>query len=367
MDIFYEIINLGNSESWLGIITTCLISLMPFSIMGFLFAKHRNEEPSYLIGFNRMDELNNAWTLLLVITAPLVFIYNVFVWAGYAFVVFAKFISYLLRKIYEFIIAPILVAIRWLLNALLWLFINLFWIPIRILGKSFYHYFIIWIWDLYKTSFLSLHGTYNYGRLKVAFIAAFYALAIIGIGIYLAVFTNYAPIAIISFLVASLPLLKAYGTVTSMLHYNDDRDHSIHGIKVMKTALNYIIASIVAVLCIQLLLMLSWIPDLGLIFLGISINTNVFLSAIVILSLIVLFFAQSVIPNHLLYSDESNSAQGSAKNYFSVIMDKGLQIIVSVVPGFIWTALALLVPLVLIFVSISSSDYFKTNTLSQEP
>ena len=90
-----------------------------------------------------------------------------------------------------------------------------------------------------------------------------------------------------------------------MLHYSDDRDHSLHGIKVMKTALHYVLACIVAVVVIQVLLYLSWIPDLGLVFLGVAINTNVFLSAVVILSLLVLYFAQSIFPNHLLYNDES--------------------------------------------------------------
>ena len=84
----------------------------------------------------------------------------------------------------------------------------------------------------------------------------------------------------------------------------------------MKTALNYVIASIVAVLAIELLLF-SWIPDLGLVFLGLAINTNVLLSAIVIVSLFVLFFAQAIFPNHLLYNDESSSMPDSIMSYLN--------------------------------------------------
>jgi len=356
---------LNNTETWLGVVITCLISLMPFAIIGFLFAKHKKEEPSYLISFTRMKGLNNAWTLLLVLTAPLVFIYNVFVWAGYAFVVFAKFISFILIKIYEFLITPVLNAIKWLLNALLWLFINLLWIPVKIVAKSLYHYFILWVWDLYKTSFLSLNGTYNKSRLRVTYMAAFYALCIIGLAIYFSILTDYYPIGMVGLLVASLPLFKAYGTVTSMLHHDDDKDHSEHGAKVMKTALNYVLTSIVAVIAIELMLLFSWIPDLGLVFLGIAINTNVFLSAILILSLIVLYFAQAIFPNHLLYNDESTSMRDSAANYLRTIRDKGLQLIGSLIPGSLWLAIALLIPAALIVVSVSTSDSFKTNTLSK--
>jgi len=364
METFYQLFNFSSSATWLGVVTTLLISLMPFSIMGFLFARHRKEEPSYLITFDRMKGLKNAWTLLLVLTAPLVFIYNVFVWTGYAFVVFAQFISYILKKIYEVLITPILKAITWLFNALLWVFINLFWIPVKMLGKSFYHYCILWLWDLYKTSFLSLKGTYNISRIRVAFIASFYALGIIGLAIYLAILTGYYPIGFIGVLVASLPLMKAYGTVTSMLHYNDDREHSDHGSKVMRTVLNYVIVSIVSIVAIEVLLLLSWIPDLGLVFLGFSINTNVFLSAIVILSLIVLFFAKSIFPNHLLYNDEATSMQESVTNYLYAIRDKGLQLMMSLIPGSLWTAFVLVIPVALIILSVSISDSFKIDTLT---
>ena len=131
-----------------------------------------------------------------------------------------------------------------------------------------------------------------------------------------------------------------------MSHYTDDRDHNQHGSKVMRTALNYVIASIVAVVVIELLLLFSWIPDIGLVFLGVAINTNVFLSAILILSLFVLFFAQSIFPNHLLYNDESTSMQESVMNYLSSIRDKGLQLIVSLIPGSLWTLLVLIIPVI---------------------
>ena len=96
-----------------------------------------------------------------------------------------------------------------------------------------------------------------------------------------------------------------------------------------------------AVLTIELLLLFSWIPDLGLVFLGLAINTNVLLSAIVIVSLFVLFFAQAIFPNHLLYNDESSSMPDSIMSYLKSIKRKGVQLLLSTLPGSLWTILVL--------------------------
>ena len=370
----------------LNTLVITLLSFLPFASLGFLFSKLRDEEPTYLISLDRIKSLKNAWTLLVIILVPLIFIVNLFVWSGYAFVVIAHFAANLIKIVYDFIINPsvkqfidfvvkpiweflktifpIWKIVKWIVSSIIWLFWSIFWMPIKIVLKSFYHYCLVWVWDLYKISFSSIKGTYNKSRLKVTYSGAFYSLAIIGIAIYLSILTGYEVIGFIGLLIATLPSIKAYGTVTSMLHHNDDRDHSEHGSKVMNTAFNYVIASIVAVVVIELLLLMSWIPDFGLVFLGIAINTNVFLSAILVLSLIVLFFAQSIFPNHLLYNDESTSMQDSFMNYLSAIKEKGLQIVLSTIPGAIWTALVLIIPALLIFISVSVSDSFKNQALS---
>ena len=386
MEIFYDILNLSASDTWVAIVVACLLSFMPFATLGFLFAKHRNEEPSYIIGLDRVKSLKNAWTLLLLIIAPLIFIYNVFVWAAYAFVVIAHFFAYLIKTVYDLIVEyivrpiidyiikpiwefiktifPIWKIIKWIVSSIIWVFWNIFWMPIKMILKSLYHYCILWAWDLYKSSFLALNGTYNKSKLRVTFMGAFYALALIGLSIYLSILTGYAVFGMLGLVISSLPILKAYGTVTSMLHFTDERDHSLHGSKVMKTALHYVLASIVAIVAIEILLLLSWIPDLGLVFLGVAINTNVFLSAAVILSLVVLSFAQSIFPNHLLYNNESTLMQNSVMNYLRAIRDKAIQLMVSLVPGSLWLVLALIIPTALIYISISTSDSFKTQTLT---
>jgi hypothetical protein len=360
------IVNLVQTNGWIGIVMASLISLMPFAIMGFLFAKYREEEPSYLISFDRMKGLKNAWTLLLVITAPLVFIYNVFVWTAYAFVVFADFISSVLKKIYEYLITPILKAIMWVLNALLWVFLNLIWVPVKMSAKAFYHYCIIWIWDLYKTSFLALNGTYNKSKLRVAFLGSFYTLAIIGVSVYLSLLTGLMVIGMIGLVISCLPIIKSYGTLTSIIHGSEEADHNAHGSHVMKTALNYVIAVLVSIVVIEALLFLSIIPDFGLVFLGIAVNANVFLSAIVILALIVLFFAQAILPNHLLHNEESVSFQDSVVSYLYSIRDRGIQILVSLIPGTMWSVVVLAIPVLFVYASISMADSFKETTIASQ-
>ena len=104
MDIFYDIIDFGSSDTWIVILVACLLSFFPFATLGFLFAKHRGEEPTYIIGLDKVKNLKGAWTLLLLLIAPLLFIYNVFVWSGYAVVVIAHFIAYLIKTLYDLVL-----------------------------------------------------------------------------------------------------------------------------------------------------------------------------------------------------------------------------------------------------------------------
>ena len=111
-----------------------------------------------------------------------------------------------------------------------------------------------------------------------------------------------------------------------MLHFDDEHNHILQGKKVMRTSLNYILISLAAIIAIHLLLFMSFIPDFGLIILVIAVNANVFLSGIVILTLFVLLFADSLIPNYLLYNNESIKVKDSLINYLHAIKEKGVQL-----------------------------------------
>ena len=56
MDILIDILNLGESKTWIVYLVACLLSFMPFAILGFLFSKHRQEEP-YLLSLDRIKGL----------------------------------------------------------------------------------------------------------------------------------------------------------------------------------------------------------------------------------------------------------------------------------------------------------------------
>ena len=263
-----------------------LFVLVPFVVFGFMFAKHRNETPSFLISIERMSELKNAWTLLLVFTAPLILLYNTLVWAGYSVLIAATFLAWLLKTIFDFIVKWIILPV---FRAIKWVWINVFWVPIKIIAKAIFHYLVIWAWDLYKTSFLALNNTYNSNKLRIGFIGSFYSLIILGFSIYLSILFDFELLAMIGLSISVLPILKAAGTITSIIHFDDERNHSEHGARVMKAALNYVLAALVSVVVIQILLSLSLLPDFGLFILGIAINTNVILSFVLITSLFIAF------------------------------------------------------------------------------
>jgi len=267
-----------------------LLALVPFIVFGFMFAKHRNETPSFLLSMDRMSDVKNAWTLLLVITAPLILIYNTIVWAGYSVVVAASFLAWLLKTIFDFLVEWVVLPV---FRALKWVFINVLWVPVKIIAKAIFHYIFIWAWDLYKTSFLALNNTYNSNKLRIGFIGSFYSLIILGFCIYLSILFDFELLAMIGLSISILPILKAGGTITSLIHFNDDRNHGDHGSLVMKSAINYVLAALVSLVVIQILLSLSLLPDFGLFVLGVAINTNVILSFVLIISLFIAFFAHS--------------------------------------------------------------------------
>jgi len=373
MEEILQLVSFTNTK--FDVVFYCLFSLLPFAILGFLFSKSLEREPSFLIGIDRMKGMKNAWTLLLVLTAPLVFIYNTFVWAGWAFVVVAEFIANILNKVYHFLIVHFINALKWVYTTLKiefwwkvpkWIFINIIWMPVVFIAKFLYHYIIKWGWDLYLTSFQSIKGTYNYKKLKVGFKGAFYTLLILGISIYIAELFEQETIAFVGLLLSVLPTLNSVGTITSMNHFDEERDHASHGKKVMKASLSYIITTLIAIVTIHVLLFFSIIPDLGLTILGIAINTNVFLSGVTLLCLLVLTFSLSIFPNHLLNNDESNSFKDSIVSYLKIIKDKGVQLIAITIPAGLWASIVVLIPAVFVYYSIATADSFKTNFYEEE-
>ena len=234
--------------------------------------------------------------------SPSVYIQHL-VWAGWAFVIVAEFIASILNKVYHFLIVHLINALKWLYTTLKiefwwmvpkWVFMNIIWMPVVFSVKFLYHYTIKWGWDLYITSFQSIKGTYNYDKLKVGFKGAFYTLLILGVSIYLAELFEQETIAFVGLLLSVLPTLNSIGTITSMNHFEGERDHTLHGKKVMKASLSYIITTLIAIVTIHILLFFSIIPDIGLTILGIAVNTNVFLSGVTLLCLLVLTFSLSI-------------------------------------------------------------------------
>lgn len=349
------------TPSWFNIILITFLSLMPFSILGFLFSKHRNVEPSFLISFDRMKGLKNAWTLLLVITAPLVFAYNIFVWSCFAFVVIAEFISDYIKIVFEYItkwiFKPLIVAVKWV-------FTNILWIPIKLIARLLYYYIILFTWDIYKSSFNSLKGSYNKQKVMIGFKGAIQSLTIVGLGVYFSIISGLEFISMIGLILCFLPILNSFGKVTSLIHNGAINVND--GKRVVSAGVNFIIISVLAILFTQILISLSFIPDFGLVILGISISTNVLLSFITLVSLFILCFAVSIFPTYLLKNNLENSLFNSTESLLKQIRDKGLQILVSIIPASLFSVILLFVPVLLIHVSMSSAESFKNEMYAEK-
>ena len=143
------------------------------------------------------------------------------------------------------------------------------------------------------------------------------------------------------------------------MNHSDSANASEHGMAVMRSAVKYVIVAIGSLFVIQILLWASIIPDVGLTILGIAVNTNVLLSGIVLLSFFVLAFATAIFPNYLLYNKDDQSIKDSFVSYLNVIKEKGVQLLAVSIPGAAWSGIAIALPALLIYASISVSDSIK--------
>ena len=196
------------------------------------------------------------------ITAPLVFAYNIFVWSCFAFVFIAEFISDYIKIVFEYItkwiFKPLIVAVKWV-------FTNILWIPIKLIARLLYYYIILFTWDIYKSSFNSLKGSYNKQKVMIGFKGAIQSLTIVGLGIYFSIISGLEFISMIGLILCFLPILNSFGKVTSLIHNGAINVND--GKRVVSAGVNFIIISVLAILFTQILISLSFIPDFGLVIL----------------------------------------------------------------------------------------------------
>ncbi|MDC3029930.1 fibronectin type III domain-containing protein, partial [Flavobacteriales bacterium] len=245
-----------------------------------------------------------------------------------------------------------------------WAFINILWIPIKLVARLLYYYIILFIWDIYKSTFNSLKGSYNKQKFMIGFKGAIQSLTIVGLGVYFSIISGLEFISMIGLILCFLPILNSFGKVTSLIHTGAININD--GKRVVSASVNFIIISVLAILFTQILISLSFIPDFGLVILGISISTNVLLSFITLVSLLILCFAVSIFPTYLLKNNLENSLFNSTESLLKQIRDKGLQILVSIIPASLFSVILLFVPVLLIHVSMSSAESFKNEMYAEK-
>ena len=84
------------------------------------------------------------------------------------------------------------------------------------------------------------------------------------------------------------------------------------------------------------------------------------------MSLFILCFAVSIFSTYLLKNNLENSLFNSTESLLKQIRDKGLQILVSIIPASLFSVILLFVPVLLIHVSMSSAESFKNEMYAEK-
>ncbi len=325
-----------------------------FLVLSFLHFRITDIKPDYLYGLSRSDDfLNNKgglWMLFkLIVTLP-AFIYDIIVWTIHGvYVLFIIFIDFLLL---------IKTVIYWIIHAILW-FLKLFVPPIIFIYKVFIHYFIFWLWWIYRVAFrnvgLSAHKNFFLVALWGSVPALFIFVLFYGVGLLM----DLPAIVAIGIVFSILPVVWSYGEISAMRHEDRfDEDYSTvrlkfkSGFDAIKAVSFYLIIFLLLLLTELILNMFGWIPVVGFSLLGISLNISTFASLLLLFIFVILLFAKFMLPPHVVIDEEHENDLDNSVKFLGVIGRKFLRYLLSLIPAGFFSAILAVIPAIIVYLAV---------------
>lgn len=180
--------------------------------------------------------------------------------------------------------------------------------PIRAIWR-FIVFLARYFWSTCVIAWEGMKRSWNFKYCFIGAVGGAAATLVNMLGLYLAAVTRQAFIANIGAVVALLPIAWAFGEIAAMIKEKEDtgqdvplRQHKFgNGLKVLKYIVIYVVVVVVLAAVQVALDLLGLIPGVGASVAGIVLLPNVLSSAIIILTLILLYYAMLVLPAHLLH------------------------------------------------------------------
>jgi hypothetical protein len=352
--------------AWLGRETHSLL-VIPFGflVLSFLYFKITGKKPDLLFGIPASDKFLNSkggfWLLFKWILTFFGLIYDIVIWTITG--------VYVLFQIFIDILLLVKTIIFWIFHAIIW-FLKLFVPPIVFLYKMFLHYFIHWIWWIYKLTFrnisISVNKNFYFTALYGAVLSVFLVLLFYGVGILVGI----PQIVFVGSVFAILPVVWSYGEISALRHeqrfdasFIEVKARFSSGIDAVKAVLFYLVILLVGLLVEIAFNMLGWIPNVGFSILGLTWNINSVISLLLIFIFVILIFAEMMIPPHVVHQKDYENDSENTFKLLGVIGSKFLRYILSLVPASFFSTLLAIIPALVVGLAILLTLNIKENVL----
>jgi len=335
---------------------------LTFSLLHFRITEER---PPHLFAFYRTEEYfkkGGIRDLLRILVTILGFLFDVIIWVIWGvYLVYVLFIDLLdLLKTIFF----------WIIHGILWIFRQ--YIPFVVfLYKIAIHYLIKWPWWLYRIAYRNLRFAFNGNFYRVALPGTLLAGFIIFLFYFIEIMLEGDEkvlniIKYIGIILSLLPLTWSFGEIASIRaqktykeNYQAVKAKFQNGIEAVRSVLFYIMLFVVLVLAQLGLNLLGWIPNSGVPIGSFIFNINTLISILLLFICILIVFGVIIIPSYRIYNPFSELKFSHSATLLGTIARKFLQYITIALPSALFSAIAMVIPALIMIVVAYFTMYLK--------
>ena len=342
-----------------------LILAGAFLLFAFLDFRITGEKPRFLFGLNQSDAFLNKkggfWNLFKWIVNLFGLAYDLVVWSLWGvYLLFILFTEFLLL---------IKTIVFWIIHAIIW-FIRQLFPPFIFLFRMVLHYLVYWPWWIYQVAFRNMKISINKNFYIIALWGTVPALFIVFLFFAIGQLTGIPELVALSAVFAIIPLVWSYGEIAVLRFEQRERDdHTAvrtgyrSGFDAIRSVLFYLLILLVLIVSMIVLNMLGWIPNLSMTLLGITLNINMAISLLLIFLTVILFFAASILPTHILYRPEHENDLKSSLTLLQVIGRRFLRYSFAGLPASLFGTLLLVIPVLVMLLAFTITEEVKDKIL----
>jgi hypothetical protein len=342
-----------------------LILAGAFLLFAFLDFRITGEKPRFLFGLHQSDAFLNQkggfWNLFKWIVSLFGLAYDLVVWSLWG--------VYLLFILFAELLLFIKTILFWIIHAIIW-FIRQLFPPFVFLFKMVLHYLIYWPWWIYQVSFRNMKTSINKNFYIIALWGTVPALFIVFLFYAIGQLTGIPELVVLSAVFSIIPLVWSYGEIALLRFEQRERDdHTAvrigyrNGFDAVRSVLFYLLIILLLIVAMIVLNLLGWIPNLSMTLLGITLNINMAISLLLIFLTVILFFAASILPTHILYKPEHENDLQSSLVLLKVIGRRFLRYSFASLPASLFGALLLAIPVLVMLLAFTITEEVKDTVL----